>query len=254
MERGTFTRRLMPVLLVASLCAVGGLWWARLELSSRCARLERDVADAQALRGELKRLQETDAALRADMRGLSEWLRSAAAPEKTSPGTTASTDIPASALTRVVSMLEEQNRQLADGLKTAEARVDDLKGRLAGTQGELDRSRADLATVQKQFAATAAERAGLETKSAALEKDVQSSTADAAKLKEQLAAANTETAKLLAARKELEDRVKTLADRESEQGGTITNLTRQLDDAKKQAADLKTQLDELKKKQEKPAG
>jgi len=253
MEVRTFGRPLVLALLVVLLCAVAWTWWAYLDLKSRYTALDGELAEARALRGELRRLQETSAAMRADMRGLSEWLRSGAAQEKTVPDRNASADVSPSALTRVLSMLEEQNKQLAEGLKAADGRVEELKGRLTGIQAELNQAHTSLAAVQKQIAAKAAECAALETKSATLEKESRSSTAEAAKFKEQLAAANTQAATLLAAKKELEDRVKTLADRESEQGGTIAALTRQLEEAKKQAADLKTQIDELKKKLEKPA-
>jgi len=250
MAKHTFLRRLALVLPVVLLCAVGVLWWVYCDLKSEHARLDTELKEARALGDELARLRELHASMRADLQGLFEWLREGAYQAK--PGVEGSglDEVPLSALQRLIAMLEEQNKELAEDLKTAEDRAAELGRKLDLTRAERNQATVGLARAEKQLAGKATEAEGLQTKLSGLEKQLQTSTAEGVDLRKQLETITVERAKLLAAKTSLEERVKALADAESEQGAAMAALTRQLDETKKQAADLKRQVETLKQQVE----
>jgi len=251
MEKRMLLRRLTLAVLLALLCALGGLWWAYLKLQASHTTLSGKLYEARSLRADLARLvtlQESLESMRADVKGLREQLLAEAGQGKTTSGQEPSGDLSPSALRRLAQMAAEQNRELSEKLATAEKNLIAMGKQHNATRTQLNQATTRLAEVQKNLTTKTTTAAGLQTKLSDLDKRFKAGTVEAAKLKGQLAKVNVERAGLLAAGKKLEERVKSLSDTESEQGTTIAALTRQLEEARTEIGKLKKQIEELRKK------
>jgi len=256
--------RLVLVLLVVAVCAVLWLWWMILAQQAEEARLSGELAEARGLRREFVRLRELQETMRADLQGLCERVVEGTGREEPIAGTRVSDDIPVSALHRLATMLEQQNKELAVGLQAAEKRIAETEKKLDETRALLNQTTVELTRTKTELTVKTTELAGTQTKLSDHQEQVKSQKADLTKLQEQIAALITERGKLLGEKKKLDADVKTLTKAESDHSTTIAGLQTQLDQSKEETgklakqvktagteiAALKKQIEALKKKLE----
>ena len=245
MSEGTVGSKMVLVLCVVSVCAAGGLWWRGNRLEEDKERLQGDLGCAKIVAADLARVRDGQTEMRSSINELCDKILNQLSPDNAVIIPKLTDDIPASALRRMVVMLEEQNGQLSGDIATARKRVATLSKQTSLQSGQLNKANVDLSRTRGELKSTSASLATVQKQLGKLTGTLKTRTGERDALAVKLTSLTTEHTKLTAEKRTLTAQAVALRAKATELDGKLINeraatkkLTAQLANATAESARL----------------